>query len=166
MYFYILSSDVKSPWNYNLAFFDILLTTLSNACVLNVRSFVFFDLSFDCLSIFFFSSDNPCVQSSSFDKPCFIRWQVLVFICSFYFSMLLPSHSRMQLYLLSDKKCILISTATALLFTVVGFCHLTSQMNGITVEKLYKSRPSFRIRLETSVTLLSNKPEPSFSCIN
>ena len=121
MYFYILSSDVKSPWNYNLAFFDILLTTLSNACVLNVRSYVFFDLSFDCLSICFFSSDNPCVQSSSFDKPCFIRWQVLVVICSFYFSMLLPSHSRMQLYLLSDKKCILISTATALLFTVAWF---------------------------------------------
>ena len=48
----------------------------------------------------------------------------------------------------------------------LGFCHLTSQMNGITVEKLYKSRPSFRIRLETSVTLLSNKPEPSFICIN
>lgn len=70
---------------------------------------------------FFFSSDNPCVQSSSFDKPCFIRWQVLVVICSFYFSTLLPSHSRMQLYLLSDKKCILISTATALLFTVAWF---------------------------------------------
>lgn len=104
MYFYILSSDVKSPWNYNLAFFDILLTTLSNACVLNVRSYVFFDLSFDCLSIFFFSSDNPCVESSSFDKPYFIRWQVLVFICSFYFSLHLASDSRMQLYLLSDKK--------------------------------------------------------------
>lgn len=83
MYFYILSSDVKSPWNYNLAFFDILLTTLSNACVLNIRSYVFFDLSFDCLSIFFFPS--PCVESSSFDKPCFIRWQVLVFHLLFLF---------------------------------------------------------------------------------
>ena len=54
MYFYILSSDVKSPWNYNPAFFDILHTTLSNVCVLNVRSYVFFELSFDCLSFFFF----------------------------------------------------------------------------------------------------------------
>jgi len=116
MYFYILSSDVKSPWNYNLAFFDILHTTLSNACVLNVRSYVFFDLSF-----IFFSSDNPSVESSSFDKPCFIRWQVLVFICSFYFSLLLPSDSGMQLYLLSEKKCILIFTATALLFTLAWF---------------------------------------------
>lgn len=123
MYFYILSSDVKSPWNYNPAFFDILHTTLSNVCVLNVRSYVFFELSFDCLSFFFFlSSNNPCVESSSFDKPCFIRWQVLVFICSSYFSLLLPSGSRMQLYLLSEKKkCILISTATALLFTLASW---------------------------------------------
>lgn len=122
MYFYILSSDVKSPWNYNLAFFDILLTTLSNACVLNIRSYVFFDLSFDCLSIFFFfhliilaSSLRVLINRALYgDKFWF-------FICSFYFSLLLPSDSRIQLYLLSEKKCILISTATALLFTLAWF---------------------------------------------
>lgn len=87
MYFYILSSDVKSPWNYNLAFFDILLTTLSIECLCIEYSFIrilrlIIRLSFN---FFFFSSDNPCVESSSFDKPCFIRWQVLVFHLLFLF---------------------------------------------------------------------------------
>lgn len=123
MYFYILSSDVKSPWNYNLAFFDILLTTLSIECLCIEYSFIrilrlIIRLSFN---FFFFSSDNPCVESSSFDKPCFIRWQVLVFHLLFLFLIAFAFRQSHATLFVVRKKCILISTATALLFTLAWF---------------------------------------------
>lgn len=72
----------------------------------------------------------------------------------------------MQLYLLSEKKCILISTATALLFTVAWFLSFDSPDEWYYCWETVKKQDLFSDTIKTSVTLLSNKPEPSFICIN
>ena len=102
VYLYILSSDVKSPWKYNPVFFVIVYYAIECLCI--ECSFIRFLKLIIRLFQFFFSSDNPCVESSSFEKLCFMQWQFLVFICFFNFSLRLPSDSRMQLYLSSEKK--------------------------------------------------------------